>query len=85
MQLQDSDATRFSALQINSPSSNLVVLLNFRVATPFEKSIEQVLDLHIFLFALNQVTEMSGVPAIWQLRVRASPADTSEGFNSSTK
>lgn len=52
---------------------------------PFEKAIEQVLDLRSFPSALNQATKMSGVPAIRHLRVRASPTVTSKGSNASTK
>jgi len=55
------------------------------VATPSQKSNEQVLDLRSLPSDLNQATEMSGVPKIRHVRVTASPTETSTGSIFSTK
>lgn len=84
-QLADAAPTQFSALQTYSPRSNFVVLLSCNVATPAVKSREQRSDWRSFLPALNQATEISGVPSTRHLSNNASPSFISTGSIVSTK
>lgn len=84
-QLAEAEPMRFSALQMYSPRSNLVVLLSFKVATPAVKASEHRLDSRSFPPALNQDTEISGVPSMRHRSNNESPSLISTGSILSTK
>lgn len=84
-QLAEAEPVAFSALQMYSPPSNLVVLLSFKVATPAVKASEQRSDWRSFPPALNQDTEISGVPSMTHLSSNESPSLISTDSILSTK